>query len=65
MVSFILCIDLSLPTFDAVFVELIMSIENLDLLSDEDLWEKMKRLKDGEEYDEECDTCRKPRILHV
>ena len=73
-----------------------MTSENLDLLLDEDLWEKMKRLKDGEEYDkesdtiedldllsdddlykkimklkddkdymEECNTCGKPRILHV
>ena len=42
-----------------------MSIENLDLLSDEDLWEKMKRMKDWKDYNDECDTCGKPKILHV
>ena len=42
-----------------------MSIENLDLLSDDDLWKKIEKLKDVEDYNEECGTCGKPRILHV
>ena len=32
---------------------------------DDYLWKRIEKLKDVEDYDEECDTCRKPRILHV
>ena len=41
-----------------------MSIENLNLLSDGNIWKKLEQLKDVQDYNNECGTCGKPEILH-
>ena len=42
-----------------------MVIPDMDTLSDDELRGKLEKLKDLEDYDVSCESCEKPRLLHV